>query len=160
MAAAFFVPSRGVRLGAVAALAAGVVYGGFVGPAQAQQRRHAAEAARYRERPKLLYLGAAPPGMRMDRAVVGPAYFGVDYRPAAQDESGYVGLTVRPPLTPAPRCPEFLARNETCAVDAHGEMRMVHNLPGGLRDITLVRRHRDAEVQVTSPSTNPACAAS
>ncbi|WP_370253628.1 hypothetical protein [Streptomyces sp. V4I8] len=150
VAAAFFVPSQWVRLGAVAVLAAGVVYGGFVGPAQAEQRRHAAEVARYRERPELLYLGDAPPGMRLDRAVVGPAYFGVDYRPAAPDESGYMGLTVRSPLTPAPRCPEFMAKNETCTVDAHGEMRMIRNLPGGIRDITLVRRHRDAEVQVTS----------
>ncbi|MFI6013256.1 hypothetical protein ACIBAG_31325 [Streptomyces sp. NPDC051243] len=60
--AAFFVPSRWVRLGAVAALAAGVVYGGFVGPVQAQQRRHAVEVAQYRERPELLYIGATPSG--------------------------------------------------------------------------------------------------
>jgi hypothetical protein len=152
VAAAFFVPSRWVRLGAVAALAVGVVYGGFVGPAQAQQRRHAAEVARYREHPELLYLGAAPPGMRIYRAEVGPAYFSVAYRPVAQDESGYVGLTVRPPLTPTPRCPELLAKDETCTVDVHGEMRMIDSLPGGTRDITLIRRHRDAEVEVTSQS--------
>ncbi len=88
----------------------------------------------------------------MSRAVVGPAYFSVDYRPAQPDESGYVGLTVRAPLTPTLRCPEFLAKDETCTVDGHGEMRMIDSLPGGIRDITLIRRHRDAEVQVSSQS--------
>lgn len=150
VAAAFFVPSRWVRLGAVAALAVGVVYGGFVGPAQAQQRRHAAEVARYREHAELLYLGAAPSGMRIDRAVVGAAYFSVDYRPVEPDVSGYVGLTVRPPLTPTLRCPEYLMKDVTCTVDVHGEMRMVNSLPGGIRDISLIRRHRDAEVEVKS----------
>ncbi|UQA92574.1 hypothetical protein [Streptomyces halobius] len=72
VAAAFFVPSRWVRLGALVALAAAVAYGGFVGPAQARQRRHEAEVARYREKSELLYLGAAPPGMQVSRAEVGP----------------------------------------------------------------------------------------
>lgn len=48
VAAAFFVPSRWVRLGALAVLAAGVAYGGFVGPALAQQGQDEAEVARYR----------------------------------------------------------------------------------------------------------------
>ncbi|MFE7274765.1 hypothetical protein [Streptomyces sp. NPDC057623] len=150
VAAAFFVPSRWVRLGAVAVLAAGVVYGGFVGPAQAQQRRHEAEVARYRERAELLYLGTAPPGMMMNRVVVGPAYFSVEYLPERRDVSGYVGLTARPPLTPTLRCPEFLADRTTCTVDGHGDVRMVSDLSGGTRDITLIRRHRDAEVEVRS----------
>ncbi|MGW0883053.1 hypothetical protein [Streptomyces sp. NPDC002671] len=153
VAAAFFVPSRWVRLGAVAALAAGVVYGGFIGPAQAQQRRHTAEIARYREHPELLYLGAAPPGMRVSRAVVGPAYFSVEYHPVREGyESGYVGLVVRSPLTQTPRCPEPVEKGLTCTVDVHGEMRMIRRLPGGTRDITLTSHHHDAEVEVTSRS--------
>ncbi|MGW0765371.1 hypothetical protein [Streptomyces sp. NPDC002676] len=153
VAAAFFVPSRWVRLGAVAALAAGVVYGGFIGPAQAQQRRHAAEIARYREHPELLYLGAAPPGMRVSRAVVGPAYFSVEYHPVREGhELGYVGLVVRSPLTQTPRCPEPVDKGATCTVDVHGELRMIGRLPGGTRDITLTRRHHDVEVEVTSQS--------
>jgi hypothetical protein len=152
VAAAFFVPSRWVRLGAVAALAAGVVYGGFVGPAQAQQRRHAAEVARYREHPELLYLGAAPTGMRVSRAVVGLAYFSVEYHPVRQDESGRVDLMVGRPLTPTLRCPELVEKDVTCSVDVRGEMRMVHGLPGGIRHITLIRHHRGAEVKVSSQS--------
>ncbi|MFE8949451.1 hypothetical protein [Streptomyces sp. NPDC007856] len=153
VAAALFVPSRWVRLGAVAVLAAGVGYGGFIGPAQAQQGRHAAEIARYREHPELLYLGAAPPGMHVSRAVVGPAYFSVDYRPVREGyELGYVGLVVRSPLTQTPRCPEPADKGATCTVDVHGEMRMIRRLPGGTRDITLTRQHHDAEVEVTSQS--------
>ncbi|MEV6057379.1 hypothetical protein [Streptomyces sp. NPDC052107] len=153
VAAAFFVPSRWVRLGAVAVLTAGMGYGGFIGPAQAQQRRHAAEIARYREHPELLYLGAAPPGMRVSRAVVGPAYFSVDYHPAREGyELGYVGLVVRSPLTQTPRCPESEEKGVTCTVDGHGEMCMIRRLPGGTRDITLTRHHHDAEVEVTSQS--------
>ncbi|MFG3205110.1 hypothetical protein [Streptomyces sp. NPDC048192] len=153
VAAAFFVPGRWVRLGAVAALAVGVVYGGFVGPAQAQHRRHTAQMARYREHRQLLYTGAAPPGMRMSRAVVGPAYFSVDYRPVrAGYESGYVGLVVRPPLTPALRCPRPAQKGETCTVDVHGEMRVVRSFPGGARAFTLTRRHHGAEFEVTSQS--------
>jgi hypothetical protein len=151
VAAAFFVPGPWVRLGAVAVLAAGVAYGGFVGPAQARQRQDAAEIARYRERPELLYLGAVPPGMQVSHAEVGPAHFSVDYRPAREGhEWGLVGLTVRPALTPALRCPEFAEKNATCTVDAHGEMRAVRDLPGDDRSVTLVRRHRGAEVEVTS----------
>ncbi|OSZ57904.1 hypothetical protein OQI_24725 [Streptomyces pharetrae CZA14] len=153
VAAAFFVPSRWVRSGALAMLAAGVAYGGFVGPAQAQQRQHEAEVARYRERPELLYLGDAPRGMEVSRVEVGPASFVVEYRPIrAGYELGYVGLVVRTPLTPTPRCPEFLAKDETCTVDAHGETVRVHDFPGGTREVTLIRRQRNAEVEVTSQS--------
>ncbi|SCF91112.1 hypothetical protein [Streptomyces sp. Ncost-T10-10d] len=150
VAAAFFVPSRWVRLGAVAALAAGVAYGGFVGPAQSQQRQHEAEVARYREHPELLYLGAAPPGMRVSHAEAGPAYFSVEYRTVREDGFAYVGLTVRSPLTPTPRCPELVEKGVTCTVDAHGEMRTVRDIPGGGRAVTLTRRHRNAEAEVTS----------
>ncbi|UQA92573.1 hypothetical protein [Streptomyces halobius] len=38
----------------------------------------------------------------------------------------------------------------TCTVDAHGEMRMVRDFPGGTREVTLIRRLRNAECQVTS----------
>lgn len=156
VAAAFFVPSRWVRLGAVGALALGVVYGGFVGPAQAQQRRHAAEVARYREHPELLYLGAAPAGMRMSRAEVASAYFGVEYRPVSQDRMGYVGLTVRSLITPTPPCSQLVAEDVTCTVDARGEMRVIHELPGGIRDISLIRRHGDAMAEVSSQTLDEA----
>ncbi|NXY94643.1 hypothetical protein HYE82_09600 [Streptomyces sp. BR123] len=149
VAAAFFVPIRWVRLGAVAALAAAVAYGGFVGPDQAQQRRHAAEVARYREHPELLYAGAAPSGMEVSRAEVGPAHFIVEYRSVRQDVFAYVGLTVRSPLTPAPRCPEPAEDGVTCTVDERGEKRTVRDLSGGEREVVLVRRHRDAEVEVS-----------
>jgi hypothetical protein len=153
VAAALFVPGRWVRLGAVSVLAAGVGYGGFIGPAQARQHRHAAEIARYREHPELLYLGAAPPGMRVSRAVVGPAYFSVEYHSAREGyELGYVGLVVRPPLAQTPRCPASVEKDATCTVDVHGEMRMIRRLPGGTRDITLTRHHHDADVEVTSQS--------
>ncbi|WP_432170292.1 hypothetical protein [Streptomyces sp. 1222.5] len=153
VAAAFFVPNPWVRLGAVAALAAGLVYGGFVGPAQARHRHHTAEIARYREHHGLLYLGAAPPGMRVSRAVVGPASFIVDYRPVREGyESGYVGLVVRSPLTRAPRCPEPADKGATCTVDAHGVMRVIRRLPGGAVAVTLTRRHHGAEVEVSSQS--------
>ncbi|MER6065498.1 hypothetical protein ABT167_30925 [Streptomyces sp. NPDC001792] len=153
VAAALFVPGRWVRLGAMAVLAAGVGYGGFIGPAQARQHRHAAEIARYREHPELLYLGAAPPGMRVSRAVVGPAYFSVEYHSVREGyELGYVGLVVRPPLTQTPRCPAPVEKDATCTVDVHGEMRVLRRLPGGTRDITLTRHHHDAEVEVTSQS--------
>ncbi|MEW2491079.1 hypothetical protein [Streptomyces sp. NPDC048411] len=150
VAAAFFVPSRWVRLGAMAMLLTGVAYGGFIGPAQSQQRQHEAEVAQYREHPELLYLGAAPPGMRVSRAEVGPAYFHVEYRSVQQDEYAYVDLTVRSPLTPTPRCPELAEKNVTCTVDGHSEMRTVRDLPGGVRAVTLTRHHRDAEVEGTS----------
>lgn len=150
VAAAFFVPNRWVRLGAVTVLAAAVVYGGFVGPAQAQQRRQEAEVARYREQSELLYLGAVPPGMRLSRAEAGPAYFSVDYRGVREDVFAYVALTVRSPLTPTPRCPDILEKGETCTAEAHGEMRRVRDLPGGERAVTLIRHYRKAEVEVTS----------
>jgi hypothetical protein len=150
VAAAFFVPGRWVRLGAVAALAAGVVYGGFVGPAQSQQLQHEAEVARYREHPELLYLGAAPPGMRVSHAWVGPASFSVDYRGVREDEFAYVALTVRSLLMPTARCSELVEEGVTCTVDVHGVMRRVRDLPGGGRDVTLTRRDRNAEAEVTS----------
>ncbi|MFF3662829.1 hypothetical protein [Streptomyces olivochromogenes] len=102
VAAALFVPGRWLRLGAMAAPAAGAVYGGFVGPTQSRQRQHEAELARYREHPELLYMGAASPGMKVSRAEVGPAYFHVEYRPVRQGDYTSVDLTVRSPLTPAP----------------------------------------------------------
>ncbi|MFF3851216.1 hypothetical protein [Streptomyces sp. NPDC002328] len=148
VAAAFFVPSRWVRLGAVAVLAVAVAYGGFVGPAQTEQRRHEAEVARYREHPELLYLGAAPTGMRVSHVEVAAAYVNAEYRPLRQDESGYVSLTVRFPATPAPRCPVLVEENTTCAVDARGELRMVRDNPGGDPAVTLVRRHGKAEAEV------------
>jgi hypothetical protein len=150
VAAAFFVPNRWVRLGAVTVLAAGVVYGGFIGPAQAQQRQQEAEIARYRERTELLYLAAAPPGMHLSRAEARPSSFSVDYRGVREDVFSYVALTVRSPLTPAPRCPDFRQKGVTCTVDARGEMRMARDLPDGEHAVTLVRRHRKAEVEVTS----------
>ncbi|MEV8386034.1 hypothetical protein AB0P44_34675 [Streptomyces chartreusis] len=150
VAAAFFVPSRWVRLGAGAALAICVTYGGFLGPAQARDNQHAAEVARYREHPELLYVGAAPPGMQISHVVVGPAYVIVDYRPVAQNEVGYVGLTMRSPLTPTVECPELLGEDVTCSVDARGDMRTVRELPGGTRAITLTRHLRDAEAGVHS----------
>ncbi|MFE0806354.1 hypothetical protein ACFW34_02550 [Streptomyces sp. NPDC058848] len=153
VAAAFFVPSRWVRSGALAVLVTGVAYGGFVGPAQAQQREREAETARYRERAELLVLGDAPQGMEVSRAEVGPASFVVDYRPVrAGYELGYVGLVVRTPITPALQCSEFSAQNETCTVDAHGDMVEVHEIPGGTDGVTLTRRHHDTEVEVTSQS--------
>lgn len=150
VAAAFFVPSRWVRLGAGAALATCVMYGGFLGPAQAREHQHAAEVARYREHPELLYVGAAPPGMRISHVVVGPAYVSVDYRPVAQNELGHVGLTMRSPLTPTVECPELSGKDVTCSVDARGDMRTVRELPGGTRAITLTRHLRDAEAEVNS----------
>ncbi|MEU5302855.1 hypothetical protein ACH4YO_32620 [Streptomyces noursei] len=151
VAAAFFVPSRWVRLGALAVLAAAVTYGGFVGPAQARQRQHQAEVARYREHPELLYLGAAPPGMQVSRAEAGPASFNVDYRPVREGyESGYVGLTMRSAFTPPPRCPEPAEKDATCTVDTHGEMLTVHAFPDGTRAVTLIRRHGNVEAEVTS----------
>lgn len=148
VAAAFFIPNRWVRLGAVAVLAAGVAYGGFLGPAQSQQHRHAAEVARYREHPELLRVIDTPPGMRVARAEVGTAVFSVEYHSVQQD--GYVALVVRSPLTPELRCPEPVEKGVTCTVDGHGEMRVVRDFPGGGHHVTLTRRHHDAEAEVTS----------
>lgn len=151
LAAAFFVPNRWVRLGALAVLAGGVAYGGFVGPAQAHQRQKEAEVARYREHPELLYLGDAPPGMHVSRAEVGPASFLVDYRAVREGyDSGYVGLVVRTPVAPPPRCPEPAEKGVTCTVDASGGTASVRRLPGGGREVALTRRLRNAEVEVTS----------
>lgn len=148
VAAGFFVPHQWVRLGAVAALAAAVAYGGFIGPAQSRQHQHAAEVARYRQHPELLYVTATPPGMRAARAEVGPVSFSVEYHSVRQD--GYVALTVRSPLTPTPRCPKPVDKNVTCTVDRHGVMCTILDLPAGNRVITLTRRHRNAEAEVTS----------
>ncbi|KUH40397.1 MULTISPECIES: hypothetical protein [Streptomyces] len=156
VAAALFVPDRWLRPGAVAALAAAVAYGGFVGPAQSERHRHEADVARFRENPELMHLGTAPPGMQVSRAEAGSAYFGVEYRAVRQDVFAYVSLAMRPALTPALRCPEFPEPGVSCAVDAHGEMRTVRDLPGGTRAVTLTRRHRNAEAEVTSQTLDEA----
>ncbi|WP_438297271.1 hypothetical protein [Streptomyces sp. HUAS TT7] len=151
--AALFVPNRWVRLGAAVALVAAVVYGGIVGPAQAQQRKHQAEVARYRAHSELLLLGAAPPGMEVSRAQAGPASFVVEYRPVrAGYETGYADLSVRVPAGPAPRCLEPADQGATCTVNADGEMRIVHDFAGGGRNVSLTRRQGKAEVEVTSSS--------
>ncbi|MFJ9770530.1 hypothetical protein ACIRVF_04735 [Kitasatospora sp. NPDC101157] len=148
VAAAFFVPGRWMRLGSLAVLAAAVAYGGFIGPSRAEHRRDEAAVARYREHPELLYLGTAPAGMQASRVRVGPASFSVDYLPVREGyESGYVGLVVRPPSTPAPRCPGTPDPGTTCTVDAHGEMVTVH---GSTQEVTVTRRYRHAEVSVLS----------
>ncbi|MFE3161819.1 hypothetical protein [Streptomyces sp. NPDC059224] len=158
VAAALLVPGRWwVRLGAVAVLAAGVGYGGFVGPAQAERHRQTAETARYREHAELLYLGAPPPGMRVADARVGAAYFTVAYRAVREGyDLSYAGLTVRPARSPAPRCPEPARKAVTCTVDAHGEMRTVERITGGVRAVTLTRRHGDTEVEISSQSVDEA----
>ncbi|ULR47976.1 hypothetical protein [Streptomyces deccanensis] len=152
VAAAFFVPSRWVRLGAIAVLAACGVYGGLVGPQQADQRRHAAEVARYRERPELLYVADPPPGMRVSQAVVGHGHFSVDYRPVEPDQSGYVNLTVRSPHTPKATCALLVQKDVTCTVDEHGEIRVASALPHDGHHIRLIREHRGAEVEASSQS--------
>ncbi|MFH9011990.1 hypothetical protein ACH4C6_11475 [Streptomyces sp. NPDC017943] len=149
VAAAFFVPDRWVRAGAVAALAAGVAYGGFAGPAQARQRQHEAEVARYREYEDVQYLGAAPPGMRVERVRVGPA-FGVEYRGVREDGLSLVTLTVRSPWAPRARCPELPEEGSTCTADAQGGIRRIRPIPGGRPEITLVRRYRGREAEVSS----------
>ncbi|MEU6236696.1 hypothetical protein [Kitasatospora sp. NPDC047058] len=150
VAAAFFVPSRQVRLGALAVLAAVVVYAGFVGPAQTQQHQSEREVARYRERSELLYLGAAPRGMEVSRAEVGAGSFIVEYRPVRQgEELGYVGLTVRSPVSPPPRCPEHAEEGVTCT-ETNGEMLTVREFSGGTRAVTLTRRYPTTEVEVAS----------
>ncbi|MFQ3558083.1 hypothetical protein QZN11_15005 [Streptomyces gramineus] len=153
VAAAFFVPGRWVRLGAVAVLAAAVGYGGLLGPAQADQERRTARTARYREHPELLYLGAPPPGMRVADARVGAAFFTVSYRAVREGyDPAYAGLTVRAADTPALRCPEPARKTVTCTVDAHGERRTVERIPGGVRAVTLTRRRGGTEVEVSSQS--------
>jgi hypothetical protein len=152
VAAAFFVPSQWVRLGAIAVLAACVVYGGLIGPQQAEQRQHAAEVARYRERPELLYVGDTPPGMRVSHAVVGRGQFSVDYLPVEPDQSGYVNLTVRSPHTPKATCALLAQKDVTCTVDERGEIRVASALPHDGHHIRLIRGHRGAEVEVSSQS--------
>ncbi|WP_418961157.1 hypothetical protein [Streptomyces tritici] len=153
VAAAFFVPNRWVRLGALAVLATGVAYGGFVGPDQAEKRRYEAELARYRAQSEMLYLASPPPGMHISRAELGPAAFTVDYRPV-QDGSGmgYVGLVVRSPRMEPAQCLPPVGKGETCTRNARGELITVRTLPDGVRHITLVRRHHDTEVEVSSQS--------
>ncbi|MFE9927949.1 hypothetical protein [Streptomyces sp. NPDC005533] len=154
VAAAFFVPNRWVRVGAAAALATAVAYGGFAGPARVQERRHEAQLTRYREHPQLLYLGDAPPGMRVAHAQVEPTGFLVDYRPVVEgSDLGHAGLVVRSALTPTPRCPEPADEAVACTVDAHGEMRAVRDSP---RVVTLTRRHGNEEVEVSSQSLDEA----
>ncbi|MFF5471442.1 hypothetical protein [Streptomyces achromogenes] len=148
VAAAFFVPNRWVRLGATAALAAAVAYGGFVGPGQARQHRHTSEVARYREYQELLYTIDTPPGMSAARAQAGPAAFTVEYHSDRRD--GYVALGVRKPLAPRPSCPTPPEKDVTCTVNERGEMRVVEPLPGGGHRVTLTRRHGTAEAEITS----------
>ncbi|MER7223837.1 hypothetical protein [Streptomyces rubradiris] len=148
VAAAFFVPNRWVRLGATAALAAAVAYGGFIGPDQARQRRHTAEVARYREHQELLYTIDTPPGMRVVRAEAGSASFGIEYHSIRRD--GYVGLSVRVPLDPRPSCPTPREKDVTCAVNKRGDMSMVRTFPGGGHHVTLTRRYGAVEAEVTS----------
>lgn len=149
VAAAFFVPHRWARLGAVAALAAAVAYGGFVGPAQSRERQREAETARYREHAELLHLAAAPAGMELSRTEAGPGYFRVEYRPTGRNSTGYVDINLRPTPTPEPRCPEPVRKGDSCTVDAHGGMRTVRAFPGGSA-ISLTRRLRGAEAGVSS----------
>lgn len=133
-------------------LVCGVGYGVFVGPALAEQRQEEAESARYRQNPELLYLGDSPQGMEISRVRVGPNLFSVDYTPVrAGYDLGHVGLWVNHSITPALQCPEPAQKEVTCTVNTHGEMRTVISFPGG-RGITLVRRHGDVEVTVTSES--------
>lgn len=112
-----------------------MAYGGFIGPAQAEQRQDEAAVARYREHPELLYLGTAPPGMHISRAEVGP---------------------VRAAVTPELQCPAPAHQNVTCTVGAHGEMRTVDDLPGDARAVTLVRRQENVEFEVASQSVDEA----
>ncbi|MFE7440239.1 hypothetical protein ACFU7X_07225 [Streptomyces chartreusis] len=88
VAAAFFVPGRWVRLGAGAAVAICVMYGGFLGPAQAREQQHAAEVARYREHPELLYVGAARRGCRFPVSWSGPPTSASTIAPSRRTRSG------------------------------------------------------------------------
>lgn len=44
----------------------------------------------------------------------------------------------------------------TCTVDAHGEMRTVERITGGVRAVTLARRHGGTEVEISSQSLDEA----
>ncbi|MEU6621929.1 hypothetical protein ABZ926_14290 [Streptomyces litmocidini] len=152
LAAALFVPDWRVRLGTLAVLICGVGYGVFVGPALAEQRQEEAEIALYRQNPELLYLGDSPRGMEISRVRVGPNLFSVDYTPVqAGYNLGHVGFWVNHSITPALQCPAPVQKEVTCTVNTHGEMRTVTSFPGG-SSITLVRRHGDVEITVTSES--------
>jgi hypothetical protein len=150
VAAAFFVPNRWVRLGATAALAAAVAYGGFIGPGQARQHRHTAEVARYREHQELLYTIDTPPGMRVTRARADSASFTVEYHAVRRD--GYVALSVRKPFDPRPSCPTPQEKDVTCAVNERGDMRVGQAFPGGGHRIALTRRHGTVEAEVAGQS--------
>ncbi|WP_405901424.1 hypothetical protein OG242_31580 [Streptomyces sp. NBC_00727] len=151
VAASLFVPSRWVRLGALALLAGALTYGGFIGPMQAQQRQHEAEIAGYREPPDLLYLGAVPSGMQLTRAEVGPASSVLEYRPVrAGYETGYASLVIRVPITPTVQCPEYLTEDETCTVKRNGEAVTIDRLDGYRSKVTVTRRHRSVEVEASS----------
>ncbi|GAA4836489.1 hypothetical protein GCM10023235_09240 [Kitasatospora terrestris] len=148
-AAAFFVPSRPVRLGAAAVLAAAVAYGGLVVLPHVDQRRYEAEVARYRQHQELLYAGDAPPGMEILRAAAG-GDFRIEYRPVGEyDLRRQVSLTVRHPPTPTLRCPPPVD-GATCAEESNGDLRKVARDPSGSVQVTLTRRHRDVQVDVTA----------
>ncbi|MFG2824002.1 hypothetical protein ACGFX4_31810 [Kitasatospora sp. NPDC048365] len=147
-AAAFFVPSRPVRLGAAAVLAAAVAYAGLV-LSHVEQRRFEAEVARYRQHQELLYAGDAPPGMEVLRATAGND-FRIEYRPVGEyDLRRQVSLTVRHPPTLTLRCPPP-RDGVTCAVEPNGDLRKVARDPSGSVQVTLTRRHRDVQVDVTT----------
>ncbi|MCS0602235.1 hypothetical protein NX794_13610 [Streptomyces sp. LP11] len=61
-----------------------------------------------------------------------------------------MGLVVREPLTPVPRCPEPATKGETCTADAHGETVTIHDVGGGLREVTITRRHGKVEAEASS----------
>ncbi|WP_258565645.1 hypothetical protein, partial [Streptomyces sp. WELS2] len=148
VAAAFFVPNRWARLGATAALAGAVAYGGFIGPGRTWQRRQTAGIERYREYGELLFTIDTPSGMRAAHAEAGPASFTVEYHSIRWD--GYVALGVRKPLTPRPACPTPPEKGVTCAVDKRGETSVVEAFPGGGHRITLTRRHGAVEAEISS----------
>ncbi|MFE4519173.1 hypothetical protein ACFRMQ_33885 [Kitasatospora sp. NPDC056783] len=158
VAAAFFVPGRWVRLGALAVLATAVAYGGFLGPAQAKQRRHEEEVAGYRERAETLLLGAAPSDMRVSRAESGPASFSAEYRPVREGyESRFANLSVRLSFTPTVlRCPERAEQGVTCSVDARGDLLTVRDHPYGGRSVSLTRQRQRTEIDVTGDEVDEA----
>ncbi|QNP71905.1 hypothetical protein IAG44_22485 [Streptomyces roseirectus] len=143
--AAFFVPGRWVRAAGVGVLAAGVAYGGFVGPAQARERERAAEVAAYREHPEVLYVIDTPPGMRMVRATIG-VYVSFEYHSLDGSTPGYVGLTVRSPLSQPVNCAVFTDARDRCTREADGDVRVARG--DGTR--SLFRRHLGAEAEISS----------
>jgi hypothetical protein len=153
VAAALFVPSRWVRLGAVARWRPAWSTG-----ASPVRRRRSSVGTRRRSRATgsirncciwaLRRLGCGCPvpwsGPPTSVSSTNPVREGY--------ELGYVGLVVRSPLTRTPQCPKLMEKHMTCTVDVHGEMRVIRRLSGGTRDITLIRRHHGMEVEVTSQS--------